>query len=98
MGADTCIENLSIWTSGDLTGQDMQYPEERIKTFASQYDRVIIYAPNISSASRRETLSGIGASAIIFKTDKRDDNQVWKLLKDSDCELLAIMPAAENAV
>jgi len=95
--ADTCIENLSIWASGDLTGRDMQYPEERIKTFASQYDRVIIYAPNISSASRRETLSGIGASAIVFKTDKRDDN-LSRLLRDSNCELLAIMPAAENAV
>jgi hypothetical protein len=95
--ADTCIENLSIWASGGLAGRDTQYPEERIKTFASQYDRVIIYAPNISSASRRETLSGIGASAIVFKTDKRDDH-LSRLLRDSNCELLTIMPAAENAV
>jgi hypothetical protein len=96
--AGSCIENLSIWADGDLAGRDTQYPQERIKTFASQYDRVIIYAPNMKSFLKRQTLLDIAANAIVFKTDNRDDNQVCRLLRESNCQLLAIMPAAEDAV
>jgi hypothetical protein len=96
--ADSCIENLSIWANVDLAEGDSQYLEKRIKKFASQYDRIIIYAPNMSSLPKRETLFDLAANAIVFKTDSRDDNQVCKLLKESNCQLLAIMPAAKNAV
>jgi len=91
--AETCIENLSIRSGGDLAGADIRMAKERIQTIAKGYDRVIIYAPNMHSAGMGEVLSGIAASAIVFESAGENDN-LSRQLGTSECELLAIMPAA----
>jgi len=91
--AETCIKNLSIRSGGDLAGADIRMAKERIQTIAKGYDRVIIYAPNISSASGGEALSIIAGGAIIFESPNGNNN-LSRQLGASECELLAIMPAA----
>ncbi len=95
--AETCIKNLSIRSGGDLAGADIRMAKERIQTIAKGYDRVIIYAPNMNSASMGEILSGIVASAIVFESAGGNDN-LSRQLGMSECELLAIMPVASSAV
>lgn len=91
--AETCIKNLSIFSGCDLAGADIRMAKEGIQAVSKGYDRVIIYAPNINSASRFETLSGIAAVAVVFESAGGNDN-LSRQLRASDCKLLAIMPAA----
>ena len=95
--AETCIKNLSIRSGGDLAGADIRMAKERIQAIAKGYDRVIIYAPNISSASGGEALSIIAGGAIIFESPNGNNN-LSRQLGTSECELLAIMPVASGAV
>jgi hypothetical protein len=93
----TCIKNLSVRSGLDEVGTDVNVVEEKMQTIASDYDRVIIYAPNINSSSRCEALSGIAGGAIIFKGVQNNNNLSSQLVA-SGCELVAIMPAASIAV
>jgi Mrp family chromosome partitioning ATPase len=95
--AQTCIKNLSVRGGPDVTRVDVKVVKEKMQTIASDYDRVIIYAPNINSASRCEALSGIADGAIIFKGAQSNDG-LSSQLGASVCKLVAIMPAASIAV
>ena len=95
---DTCIKNLAIWSVKDLLRQDSRSPRETVKTIAGQYDRVIIYAPNINSSAGSEILFDVAADAIVFTAEDGDDDGLCRLLKKSQCQLLAIILSAESAV
>jgi hypothetical protein len=97
IAAQTCIKNLWVRSGRDLAGADVKVVKEKMQTIARGYDRVIIYAPNINSASRCEALSGIAGGAIIFE-GAQSNNDLSSQLGASVCELLAIMPAASIAV
>ncbi len=93
--AQTCIENLSVRSGQYLSDGDVKVAKEKMRTISSDYDMVIIYAPNINSASRFEALSGIGGGAIIFEGAGSNGGLSSQFL-DSGCELLAIMPATKE--
>ncbi len=95
--AQTCIKNLWVRDGLDVVGADVKVVKEKMQTIASDYDRVIIYAPNINSASRCEALSGIAGGAIIFEGAQSNDD-LSNQLEASGCELVAIIPAASIAV
>jgi hypothetical protein len=94
---ETCIKNLWVRSGRDLAGADVKVVKEKMQTIARGYDRVIIYAPSINSASRCEALSGIAGGAIIFE-GVQSNNDLSSQLGASVCELVAIMPAAAIAV
>ncbi len=89
---ETCIKNLSVLSDPGIVGDDVGPAREKIQTILNDYDRVIIYAPNMNSASRIKVLSSMAGSAIIFEGSPSDNN-LSRQIESSGCKLLAIMPA-----
>ena len=91
--AETCIKNLSIRNGSDLAGVDIGAAKEKIQAISKDYDRVIIYAPNMNSANGGATLSYIAAGAIVFERGGGNNN-LTRPATELGCKLVAIMPAA----
>jgi hypothetical protein len=93
--AQTCIENLSVLSGQGFWQGDVKSIEQKVRTIASDYDRVIIYAPHINSPVMCEAFSAIAGCAIIFECAGSSDGLSSQFL-NSGCELLAIMPPASD--
>ena len=93
----TCIENLSVCTSRRGTDSKQSNLALIVKKAVEIYDKVIIYAPAITSDNTAE-FSGIADCTIIFGGENITDNRLCKLLGSSASQALKIMPPPKSAV
>lgn len=89
--AETCIEGVSIFSGGDAASRDCL--KEAISVTAKCYDKVIIYAPDMSESSVAERFAKAACGAVIFVSAGGDESRLCGLVEQSDCEVLAVMPA-----
>ncbi|MCK5174684.1 MAG: hypothetical protein KAR47_14925, partial [Planctomycetes bacterium] len=89
--AETCIKGISIFSGGNAVGSDCL--KEAISVSAKCYDRVIIYAPDMSESSEAELFAGAACGAVIFISAGGDESRLSGLVEGSNCEVLAVMPA-----
>ena len=83
----TCIDGLSVHTITNLS--------ENLKTlveFSNEYDRIIIYAPNLNSS---HIVKDVGINAIAFP-DEGGEAQLVKFLQNSNYHLLAVIGQLDN--
>ncbi len=88
---ETCIDNLSIWNCGAVIGAESL--QEDIGSAVTEFDRVIIYAPDLSDQGTYEMLVRSAGSAVLFASEVDEDGKVCDLLDNAGCEIVMTMPA-----
>ncbi len=89
--AETCIEGVSIFSGGDAASRDCL--KEAISVSARCYDKVIIYAPDMGESSGSELFTEAAYGAVLFVSAGGDESRLCGLVEQSNCEVLAVMPA-----
>lgn len=87
----TCIENLSIWSCGGVIGKECLSGD--LGRVVTAFDRVVIYAPDLSDWGTYEMLVRSAGSAVLIASEGDDDGKVCALLNNAGCEIIMTMPA-----
>ncbi|MHC4621499.1 MAG: FHIPEP family type III secretion protein [Planctomycetota bacterium] len=109
LGIPSCVENLWVWPAGnfyrDRGGTDEAGPKVLIEHLRSEYDRVLIYAPNAGSLIDWEQLANSVQIAMVFGDrgpgSNGDNSRIYdfqKLLVDCGCEVLRPVDINAEAV
>ncbi|HPD45835.1 MAG TPA: FHIPEP family type III secretion protein [Anaerohalosphaeraceae bacterium] len=67
----TCVQNLAVWGVGGIARAGVAVDTATQET-AGDYDRVILYAPNLMQHERRRHIADAATSAIVFAREGRD--------------------------
>ena len=92
----TCINNLWVWAASNFDKDDGNTEVTNIKDMIarleSQYERLVVYAPNIKLLADRCRITDCVGAAILFgsksKIESSSISDFHKLLKSSGCEIL----------
>jgi hypothetical protein len=99
LGIPTCVENMWVWPASNFCRDDggtgRMGPKDLIECLESEYDRLLIYAPNAGSLVDWEQLANCVQIAMVFGDAGRGDNgedlricDFQKLLADRGCKVL----------
>ncbi len=97
-GADTCIDNLSVWTDDTLETIDAEKLDDKMARLKNRYEKIIIYAPNMTSPHHAVTLTKIAKRGVVFSSGDIDRSKVYQLLLTSPCKPVAVMLSPKKAV
>jgi hypothetical protein len=93
----TCIDNLWICPASSLANGDEEHGllklNDLLTDLKGRYDQLIVYAPNISSAVRWESVAPDINLAMLFGNKEREARdsalgRLYGLLSDAGCEIL----------
>ena len=97
-GTDTCIDNLSVWTDDAFKTIDVEKLDDKMARLKNRYEKIIIYAPNLTSPLHAVTLTKIAKRGVVFSLEDIDRSKVYQLLLVSPCKPVAVMLSPEKAV
>jgi len=105
----TCIDNLWVWPAGNFVKVDGE-PEainikEVITSLESQYEHLIVYAPNIKLLANSDRPANCVQAAMLFggpgaegKSESCSISELYKLLISYGCEIFKPTEAFAEAV
>jgi hypothetical protein len=95
----TSIKNLSIWSFKGIEKLNGEQMSEIFRVVGRDYDRVMIYAPNLDRDHLAVNLVYSTSTAIVF-TDNLDNDKIFELVESdvSKCRTAAVMLSPDKAV
>jgi len=97
-GQDTCIDNLSVWTDAKLDTLDAEKLNDKIGPLKNRYEKIIIYAPNMTSPHHAIILTNTAQRGVVFFSGDIDHSKVYQLLLTSPCKPIAVMLSPKEAI
>jgi hypothetical protein len=109
LGMPTCVENLWVWPASNFCrghgGTGEMGPKDLIAHLGSEYDRLLIYAPNAGSLIDWEQLANCVQMAMVFgdpepgsKGENSRTCDFQKFLADCGCKILKPADICAEAV